>query len=84
MKNIIQGSSELRCSLVDVDRYSRLIMRCLAGDTDIGKALVEQGLAVAYRRYSQDYVTAERDARQAKRGLWQGRFDVPWDWRKKN
>ena len=84
MENIIQGSSKLRCSLVDVDRYGRLIMRCLAGDTDIGEALVEQGLAMAYRRYSQDYVTAERDARQAKRGLWQGRFDAPWDWRKKN
>ena len=84
MENIIQGSSELRCSLVDVDRYGRLIMRCLAGDTDIGEALVEQGLAMAYRRYSQDYVTAEQDAKQAERGIWQGRFDAPWDWRKKN
>ncbi|MEC8089795.1 MAG: thermonuclease family protein, partial [Pseudomonadota bacterium] len=84
MENIIQGSSELRCSLVDVDRYSRLIMRCLAGDTDIGEALVEQGLAMAYRRYSHDYVTAEQDAKRAERGIWQGRFDAPWDWRKKN
>ena len=84
LKDIIKGTPELHCSLVDVDRYGRLIMRCLAGDTDIGEALVEQGLAMAYRRYSQDYVTAERDARQAKRGLWQGRFDAPWDWRKKN
>ena len=84
MENIIQGSSELRCSLVDVDRYGRLIMRCLAGDTDIGEALVEQGLAMAYRRYSQDYVTAEQDAKRAERGIWQGRFDAPWDWRKRN
>ena len=84
MQAIIRGSPELHCSLVDVDRYGRLIMRCLAGGTDIGKALVEQGLAMAYRRYSQDYVTAEHDAKRAERGIWQGRFDAPWDWRKKN
>jgi len=84
MQDIIRSSPELRCSLVDVDRYGRLIMRCLAGDTDIGKALVEQGLAMAYRRYSQDYVTAEQNAERAKRGIWQGPFDAPWDWRKKN
>ena len=84
MQAIIQGSPELRCSLVDVDRYGRLIMRCLAGDTDIGKALVKQGMAMAYRRYSQNYVRAEQDAKRAKRGIWQGMFDAPWDWRKKN
>ena len=84
MEGIIQGSPQLHCSLVDVDRYGRLIMHCLAGDTDIGKALVEQGLAMAYRRYSQDYVVAEQDAERAGRGIWQGRFDAPWDWRKKN
>ena len=62
MQAIIRHSPKLHCSLVYVDRYGRLIMRCLAGDTDIGEALVEQGLAMAYRRYSQDYVTAEQDA----------------------
>ena len=45
---------------------------------------MKQGLAMAYRRYSQDYVTAEQDAERAKRGIWQGKFDAPWDWRKKN
>ena len=84
MKNIIQGSSELRCTLVDVDCYGRLIMRCLAGDTDFGEALVEQELAMAYRRYSKDYVTAEQDTKRAERGIWQGRFDALWDWRKEN
>ena len=84
MQAIVRGSPKLRCSLVDVDRYGRLIMRCLAGDTDIGDAIVEQGLAMAYRRYSQDYVTAEQNAKRAKLGIWQGPFDAPWDWRKNN
>jgi len=74
----------LQCELRDVDRYGRLIMRCLAGETDIAEQLVSQGLALAYRRYSQDYVTAEQDAARAGRGMWQGRFEAPWDWRRQN
>ena len=74
----------LRCELRDVDRYGRLIMRCLAGTEDIAERLVLQGLAMAYRRYSTDYVAAERAAEAGARGMWQGRFDAPWDWRKKN
>ena len=84
MEEIVRASPELDCGLVDVDRYGRLIMRCRAGETDIGEALVARGLAMAYRRFSKDYVTAEKEAERAGRGIWQGRFDAPWDWRKKN
>ena len=74
----------LQCQLRDVDRYGRLIMQCLAGRTDIAEALVSQGLAMAYRRYSSDYVAAEDAAEAGSKGMWQGRFEPPWDWRKKN
>ena len=84
MGEIIGAASRLACNLVDVDRYGRLIMRCHAGDTDISEALVSRGLALAYRRYSSDYVAAEEQAARQKRGMWQGRFDAPWKWRKKN
>ena len=43
---------------------------------------MEEGLALAYRQYSKDYVLAEKTARNAKKGLWQGDFIKPWDWRK--
>jgi endonuclease YncB( thermonuclease family) len=33
---------------------------------------VAQGLALAYRRYSRDYVAAEVEARAAGRGMWAG------------
>ena len=74
----------LQCELRDVDRYGRLIMRCLAGETDIAEDLVSQGLAMAYRRYSTDYVAAEEAAEAAAHGMWQGRFEPPWEWRRKN
>ncbi len=84
MADIVAQAAQLDCTLIDVDRYGRLVMRCLAGDTDIAEALVERGLAVAYRRYSKDYVSAESVAERNARGMWQGRFDMPWDWRRKN
>jgi endonuclease YncB( thermonuclease family) len=69
---------------MDVDRYGRLVMRCFAGKTDIAEHLVANGLALAYRRYSTDYVAAEAGAREDRRGLWAGEFEAPWDWRRRN
>ena len=78
------AAAPLQCDLIDVDRYGRLVMRCLAGDTDIAEALVAQGLALAYRRYSKDYVAAEQAAQNAGAGVWSGDFTAPWDWRRSN
>jgi endonuclease YncB( thermonuclease family) len=80
----ITKAAPLRCVLIDVDRYGRLIMRCFAGGTDIAEHLVENGLALAYRRYSTDYVAAETIARDRGRGVWAGTFEAPWDWRRRN
>jgi len=42
--------------------------------------MVAADLAVAYTRFfSQTYVEVETAARAAKRGLWQGQFEMPWD-----
>jgi endonuclease YncB( thermonuclease family) len=74
------------------DRYGRALARCKARGTDLGESLVRAGLAVAYTKYL-DYrngeprpykagaLAAEEQARAAKRGLWSGAFDMPWDWR---
>jgi endonuclease YncB( thermonuclease family) len=50
---------------------------------DINEWLVAQGLALAYRRYSHDYVAAEDEARAAGRGMWGGTFEPPWEWRRR-
>ena len=78
------ATAPLQCELVDVDRYDRLVMRCLSAGTDVAEALVAQGLALAYRRYSTDYVPAEEAARTARAGIWNGDFTAPWDWRRSN
>jgi endonuclease YncB( thermonuclease family) len=77
------GRRTVTCDERDVDRYGRIVGRCLAGELDINGWLVAQGLALAYRRYSQDYVAAEDEARAAGRGMWAGTFEPPWEWRRR-
>jgi micrococcal nuclease len=55
---------------------------CFLGERDINAELVRSGLALAYRAYDNRYAREEDAAREEKVGLWQGRFDEPWDWRR--
>ena len=64
------------------DQYGRLIANCFVGDLNLNAAMVESGMALAYRYYSLEYVEQENFAREAKQGLWSGEFIAPWDWRK--
>jgi hypothetical protein len=57
-----------------------------AGETDVNLALVREGAAWVYRKYTKDraLLTAEDNARRARRGLWglDGAEPVPpWEWR---
>ena len=70
------------CEERDRDRYGRIVAVCYVGDEDLNAWMVLQGLAVAYRRYSLDYVDQETDAQLARRGVWATRFVLPWEWRR--
>lgn len=76
------GSAEIRCQGTQYDRYQRLIATCWRENVDLNGWMVEQGWAVAFRRYSEVYVNQEDQARSARAGLWAGAFDMPWDWRR--
>ena len=76
--------AEVRCQQLDVDRYGRAVARCTARGVDVGAAQVEAGHALAYRRYSLDYVPQEDAARRARRGAWATDFTPPEDWRRAN
>jgi endonuclease YncB( thermonuclease family) len=50
---------------------------------DLGGWMVRQGYAIRYTAYAGNaYLPEEAAARWARRGLWAGRFDRPWDWRR--
>ena len=84
----IAGGNTVECTIIGLDQYRRLLGTCSVIDAmgrreepSINTRMVAAGLAVAYRRFSQDYVGAEEEARAAKRGMWQGEFELPWDYR---
>lgn len=58
-----------------VDRYGRLLRYIYVGDLFINLEMIKQGYATAYTyppdvKYSKEFVAAEKDARNNKRGLW--------------
>ena len=61
------------------DRYGRSLVTCRSRDDDLGRQMVSIGLAVA----DGDYHMAERQAKDAERGLWAGTFERPDAWRRR-
>ena len=80
----IMGRATIRCEQKSRDRYRRIIAVCFKGTINLNAWMVEQGWAVAFRKYGLDYVTQEDEARVNRRGMWAGGFDMPWDWRATN
>ena len=80
----LRGRAEGRrlvCRVLDIDRYGRKVSRCERDGVDVARVLVSEGLALAYRRHSQDYVAEESAARARGVGVWDGSFDRPEQWR---
>ena len=73
------------CKVFDrVDRYKRYLGICFLGEINLNKWMVRNGYAVAYKRYSEDYIDDEKYAKKNKIGLWSGKFIHPEKWRKLN
>jgi len=75
------GERTAICEQKDIDRYKRIVGRCVGGGTHVSTWLVENGWALAFRRYSLDYIANEDRARLARRGIWSSEFMPPWEWR---
>ncbi len=76
------GRRAVTCEERDRDRYGRIVAKCSVASEDIGSWMVRQGLALAYRRYSYNYVDEEAGAQAARRGIWASEFVKPWEWRR--
>ncbi len=71
----------LSCRILETDRYGRFVATCMAAVLDINAEMVRLGWAIAYRSHGLDYAAAETAAKKARRGIWQGQFVMPEDWR---
>jgi endonuclease YncB( thermonuclease family) len=58
LAKLVSGQ-ELSCSELGKDKHGRTLARCRVGEIDINRAMVATGHALAYRRYSTEYVSAE-------------------------
>jgi len=76
------GRSPVNCRQRGVDRYGRIVAVCFKAGEDLNAWMVRQGWAVAYTRYSTDYVDDQAVAKAQGRGIWQGEFTSPEAWRR--
>jgi endonuclease YncB( thermonuclease family) len=75
----------IACDITGRDRYGRAIGLCRAEGLDLAEAMVASGWALAVPEGSRGqarYGLAEAQARSARQGLWEGRFQSPESWRR--
>jgi hypothetical protein len=76
------GQQTITCATDGKDKYGRWLARCAVGSEDLGRWMVAQGWAVPYRDCKCEVIRdAATAAKGAKRGIWSGTFQMPWDWR---
>lgn len=80
VRALIDGR-DISCEALDRNPYGRIIVRCSADGLDIGKTLINEGLAWAFVEYSDDYVALEGAARAQTVGVWQADTQTPWEFR---
>jgi endonuclease YncB( thermonuclease family) len=76
------SEKEVQCEIVDIDRYKRFVAKCFVKNINLNQYMVQNGWAIAYRYYSDDFINEEEIAEKNKAGIWQGKFQDPYLFRK--
>jgi endonuclease YncB( thermonuclease family) len=86
LDKFLAKSQPIRCDFVERDRYGRFVGNCFRADNvNIAASLVRSGLALDWPRYSNGFYVEEQETAKAERiGVWQGKFELPWEWRAQN
>lgn len=72
----------VRCVKKDVDRYGRIVAVCYVGKAELNRAMVLAGWALPYIQYGGGvYNDSETKAMTGKKGMYEGTFQKPWDYR---
>lgn len=75
---ILTKSGPVECSGWQNDKYGRFLGTCMAGIVEVNRQMVNSGWAVSYGAYFAEEVAAKKGGK----GVWQGAFVRPSDWRK--
>jgi endonuclease YncB( thermonuclease family) len=80
LQMLIKGKTVI-CEPKATDRYGRTVALCRADGEDLGRTMVQLGMAWAFVRYSRDYFEQEAQARADRLGVHAYPCVVPWEWR---
>lgn len=69
------------CDRTGQDKYRRTLAHCYANGESLNAAMIKAGLARAFVKYSNAFVTEERAAQVARIGIWSGENIAPWEFR---
>lgn len=73
------------CRIDRRDQHNRGLAVCSSGGIDLNAKMVSDGWATAYKGGADTlYTREEAAARRDRRGLWQGEFTPPREWRRQN
>ena len=78
------ANRRVHCDLVgEQGEAAERSARCRVGHAELNGWLVQEGWALDTSNVDSDreYVHLQNDAALARRGLWQGQFVEPWEWR---
>ena len=78
------SNNKVECSSEGKDRYKRTLAECFVNGESLSTYLVRSGYAFAYRRYSKKYILDEDYAKANQIGMWNMKFQYPWDYRRNN
>jgi endonuclease YncB( thermonuclease family) len=83
LMDLVAGASEVRCEALesDLDDDGAVLARCFSDGYDLSEGMTYTGWAMAGPQTGERYRSFQEDAEKAGRGLWRGRFVMPWDWR---
>lgn len=84
--------AKVKVKVFEVDRYGREVAQLFKGNIDLNLMQVRDGAAWHYESYAKkqqsrqsfaEYATAQKSAKQHRKGLWHNRHpQAPWDFRK--
>lgn len=80
VETLISGRP-VECTGRDTDVYGRLVAVCTAGGLDLGRSVVEGGLAVALQGPDSEYGLIAERAKAFRIGIWGTDFQTPAEWR---
>lgn len=90
LQQLLPIGQTVRLRVIDRDQYGRTVAEVFKGNQSVNLQIVREGMAVVYRQYlngcnSNQYLQAEVEAKQKKRGYWKQNNPVmPWDFRRAN